>query len=74
VVTKEGRPIPIRFPLSIEKSMRVYAIEKGITLSAAIREMVRRGLASMRAPDPPKPEPGPPLESRRRRVLSRGVG
>lgn len=67
---KDGSPIPVRFPSGDEKEVRIYAIERELTVSAAIRDLVKRGLASLGAPAPCDQVSAPP----RRRVLSRGVG
>lgn len=67
---KEGRPIPIRFPIGDEKSIRIFAIASDKTFSAAVRELCRRGLAVIEAESAPPEQPRTPT----RRVLSRGVG
>jgi len=67
---KEGRPIPIRFPVGDWKSIHIYAIESDKTFSAAVRELCRRGLAAIAADAKPQAQPPAPT----RRVLSRGVG
>jgi len=75
---RRGNPIPIRFPIGDEKSIRIYAIETDKTFSAAVRDLVRRGLSAVAAetrPQPPQPQPQPqPRNSPpARRMLSRGV-
>lgn len=69
-MVKDGSPIPVRFPAAVEKRLRMYALENDLSLSDAIRLMVNRGFASLDA----AVEVNQPDPTRRRRVLSRGVG
>jgi hypothetical protein len=57
----------VRFSNVIEKKLRMYALEHGITLSDAIRQLILKGMAQTSEPAPVVPP------ASRRRVLSRGV-
>ena len=51
-MVKEGRPIPVRFPVDDERRIRVFAIERGLSFSAAVRALVNNGLRIVSG-DPP---------------------
>ncbi len=72
---KKRPPITIRLTDAAEKRVRVFAIERDISLSDALRLLVNHGLAAVDKSEAALTSTSPPTKTddHRRRTLSRGV-
>lgn len=71
MVTKQRKPpTPTRWPDDLHGRLRIVAIRRKITLSAAIRMATRKGLPFIEQEDAPS---ATTPTTQRRRVLSPGV-